>query len=93
MISYYIWFGFMLFLFGFGCGSALYLFTYLGNRKLTYLAEVEIKNAIKNSLENGITIITGGPGTGKTTIINSILNILEDGGLRTHSAILYYLLH
>ena len=40
----------MLFLFGFGCGSALYLFTYLGNRKLTYLAEVEIKNAIKNSL-------------------------------------------
>ena len=50
MISYYIWFGFMLFLFGFGCGSALYLFTYLGNRKLTYLAEVEIKNAIKNCL-------------------------------------------
>ena len=50
MISYYIWFGFMLFLFVFGCGSALYLFTYLGNRKLTYLAEVEIKNAIKNSL-------------------------------------------
>ena len=40
----------MLFLFGFGCGSALYLFTYLGNRKLTYLAEVEIKNAIKNCL-------------------------------------------
>ena len=38
------------FLFGFGCGSALYLFTYLGNKKLTYLAEVEIKNAIKNSL-------------------------------------------
>ena len=50
MISYYIWFGFMLFLFGFGCGSALYLFTYLDNKKLTYLAEVEIKNAIKNCL-------------------------------------------
>ena len=40
----------MLFLFGFGCGSALYLFTYLGNKKLSYLAEVEIKNAMKNSL-------------------------------------------
>ena len=40
----------MLVLFGFGCGSALYLFTYLGNKKLTYLAEVEIKNAIKNCL-------------------------------------------
>ena len=50
MISYYSWFGFMLFLFGCGCGSALYLFTYLGNRKLTYLAEVEVKNAIKNCL-------------------------------------------
>lgn len=31
--------------------------------------------AIKSSLENPITIITGGPGTGKTTIINAITKL------------------
>src|SRR5699024_7205959 len=30
------------------------------------------KNAIKNALNNPISILTGGPGTGKTTIINGI---------------------
>jgi len=34
-------------------------------------------NAITNSLNNGASIITGGPGTGKTTIVKCILNILE----------------
>lgn len=33
------------------------------------------KEAIKEVIKNGVTVITGGPGTGKTTIINSILNI------------------
>ncbi|MBR6820809.1 MAG: ATP-dependent RecD-like DNA helicase [Bacilli bacterium] len=33
------------------------------------------KNAIKNALTNRISIITGGPGTGKTTIINSIVKL------------------
>ena len=28
-------------------------------------------------------LITGGPGTGKTTIINTIINILEESGLKT----------
>ena len=36
------------------------------------------KMAIKESLENGFLIITGGPGTGKTTTINAIINICED---------------
>lgn len=36
------------------------------------------KLAIKESLENGVMIITGGPGTGKTTIINAIIKICED---------------
>lgn len=31
--------------------------------------------AIKTALSNNISIITGGPGTGKTTIINGIINI------------------
>ena len=34
----------------------------------------EQSKAIKNSLSNPLTIITGGPGTGKTTIIKIILN-------------------
>lgn len=33
--------------------------------------------AIENSLKAGVSVITGGPGTGKTTIIKCILDILE----------------
>ncbi len=41
------------------------------------------KDAVRRSLENGVSVITGGPGTGKTTIINSIIEILEESGLDT----------
>ena len=41
------------------------------------------KEAVRTSLGNGVSVITGGPGTGKTTIINAIIDILEDSGLRT----------
>ncbi|MGM0380114.1 MAG: SF1B family DNA helicase RecD2, partial [Bacillota bacterium] len=34
--------------------------------------------AIKESLNNGVLVITGGPGTGKTTIINSIISIFKN---------------
>lgn len=53
---------------------------------LKYLSSVEDysisltemqKKAIVQSIINGVTIITGGPGTGKTTIILSIIKILE----------------
>ena len=41
------------------------------------LAEKQ-KQAIRESLDNGLLIVTGGPGTGKTTTINSIINLFED---------------
>lgn len=47
-----------------------------GNRTVN-LSE-EQKSAVKLALENNISIITGGPGTGKTTIINTIVRILEE---------------
>lgn len=37
--------------------------------------------AIKESLNNGMIVITGGPGTGKTTTINAIITICENLGL------------
>lgn len=36
---------------------------------------IDQKKAIKNALTNPISIITGGPGTGKTTIINTIVKL------------------
>ena len=38
----------------------------------------EQKEAIKGAIKNNFYIITGGPGTGKTTIIKAIVDILED---------------
>lgn len=39
------------------------------------------REAVRDSLEHSVSIITGGPGTGKTTIINTIIKIMEEGGL------------
>lgn len=39
---------------------------------------LEQKNAIKSALENRVSIISGGPGTGKTTIINAITKLYID---------------
>ncbi len=35
------------------------------------------KEALEASLENSVTVITGGPGTGKTTVIKSIISAME----------------
>ncbi|HOA80691.1 MAG TPA: ATP-dependent RecD-like DNA helicase, partial [Defluviitaleaceae bacterium] len=41
----------------------------------------EQKEAIKQAMGEGVLIITGGPGTGKTTTINIIISLLEEEGL------------
>lgn len=41
------------------------------------------KEAVRLCMEHGVSVITGGPGTGKTTIINSIINILTQSGFKT----------
>lgn len=38
------------------------------------------KEAIRTAASNGVSIITGGPGTGKTTIIKGILNLMTSLG-------------
>ncbi len=43
----------------------------------------EQKTAIMTSLGSSVSVITGGPGTGKTTIINAIARILSHSGLET----------
>lgn len=37
--------------------------------------------AIKEAVRRGVTVITGGPGTGKTTTINTIIKLFENEGL------------
>ena len=44
------------------------------------------RRAVMSSLGNGVSIITGGPGTGKTTIIRMILSVLEEAGIPTELA-------
>lgn len=40
------------------------------------------REAIRGAFNNGIEIITGGPGTGKTTIIKAIIHIYENNGMK-----------
>lgn len=44
------------------------------------------KEAIVGAINNGIEIITGGPGTGKTTIINCITHIFEKASMNVFMA-------
>ncbi len=65
----------------------------IDNDKITsMIEEVERKNgillaeaqldAVKSVFENSAMVITGGPGTGKTTIIRTIIEVMEKSGKR-----------
>ncbi len=47
---------------------------------ITYAAQQ--KQAIYDALRAGIMLLTGGPGTGKTTVVRALLNIFESMGYR-----------
>lgn len=58
------------------------------NRKIGELAEGEgfaldelQRKAVLESIKNGVFILSGGPGTGKTTTINTIIRFFESEGL------------
>ncbi len=45
------------------------------------LADMQ-KKAVNSAMRNNALVITGGPGTGKTTIINTIIDIMHANGLK-----------
>ena len=38
--------------------------------------------AVKESVEHGVFVLTGGPGTGKTTVVKGILSVLQQAGCK-----------
>ncbi|AOT70035.1 ATP-dependent RecD-like DNA helicase [Geosporobacter ferrireducens] len=56
------------------------LITKMENEEGITLADNQ-KHAIKEAAQNGVSVITGGPGTGKTTTINSIIRMFEMNNL------------
>lgn len=49
-------------------------------RQTNVILDVTQRAAIKSVFNNGVSVITGGPGTGKTTLIKGIVKILENRG-------------
>lgn len=40
------------------------------------------QNAIREAVQCGVLLLTGGPGTGKTTVLNGVLSVFQQMGLR-----------
>ena len=49
-------------------------------REGIWLDELQ-KEAVKESAANGVLVVTGGPGTGKTTTINAMIKYFENAGM------------
>lgn len=60
--------------------NTLYIIEELENRDGIKYANMQ-KKAILKSLESGISIITGGPGTGKTTVVRALISIFNKFGM------------
>jgi len=52
-------------------------------KDMSIILDNKQREAIAAAVEHGVIVITGGPGTGKTTIINGIVRIFKDLGLKT----------
>lgn len=50
---------------------------YVENKLKIHFEELQ-REAIKQAFENGVLILTGGPGTGKTTTLNAIIELFEN---------------
>ncbi len=55
----------------------------LTERQTGVLLSENQKHAVEISVGSGVSVITGGPGTGKTTIINTIMNIFQHSDFTT----------
>ncbi len=64
---------------------------FAGYDKRMFIDRIEIENginyaslqrrAIEDAIEHGVMILTGGPGTGKTTVVRALIRIFENIGL------------
>ena len=83
------------------CAGKLHLLkrqcaTYDAYDKRMLIDRIEIENdityaslqrlAIENAIEHGVMILTGGPGTGKTTVVCALIRIFENLGLEVSLA-------
>ena len=55
-------------------------------KSLSIKLDPEQRRAVETSICSGVAVITGGPGTGKTTIINALIRYFENSGLEAELA-------
>jgi len=53
---------------------------YIENKSNIKFEDIQ-RNAVKQAVSSGIFVLTGGPGTGKTTTLNALIGIFEQRGL------------
>ena len=63
-------------------GSKLDKLVKLASKTTGIVYSSQQEDAIRAAAENGLLLITGGPGTGKTTIVNGILSLYDQMGLK-----------